>query len=61
MPRNRNTSTPDRGEGAVCQLNPDASAYITTEARIQYLARFGLSFNRAAVIAPFAFGEGAHV
>jgi len=62
MPRMNNTPAPTRGRGAVCQLNPDTSAYTTTEARIQHLgARFGISLNRAAILAPFAFGEGAHV
>jgi len=60
MPRMNNTPAPTRGRGAVCQLSPDASTYTTTEAvRHQYLVGFGLSINRAAIIAPFAFGEGA--
>ena len=61
MPTKRNA--PGRkAEGVVCLLGGDTQTHSMIEAaRHQYLARFGLSFNRAAVIAPHAFGESAHV
>lgn len=50
-----------KGEGVVCLLGGDTDAHITTAARIQYIARFGVPLNRAGLIASIAFGEARYV
>lgn len=59
MSRNRNAPA-RKGEGAVCLLGRDTDAHIMTDARVQYLARFGLPFHRAALVAVLYFGEAAN-
>lgn len=46
-------------QGAVCRLpaSDDTDSPTTNVLRCQYLSRLGLSPNRAAIIAPFAFGQ----
>ena len=58
----RKSNAPARkGEGAACQIGVDTSAHSMIEAaRHLYLERFGLPAHRAALIAPFAFGEAGH-
>jgi hypothetical protein len=55
--------TPGReAEGIVClHARADTDALITVALRHQHLSRFGISSNRAAIIAPLCFGEIAHV
>lgn len=50
-----------KGEGAVCLLAGDTSVYATEVLRVQHLNRFGIPSTRAAILAPFAFGEVHHV
>lgn len=58
---NKNAPAP-KGEGVVYLPGSDTDAYSTHAARHQFLtSRFGLSFNRAALVAPLLFGEAAHV
>lgn len=47
------------GEGVGCLLAGDTDANSTDRARLQYLSRRGLPPIRAALLAPFAFGEAA--
>ena len=52
-----------KSEGADCLLlaGLDTGAYSTAHTRIQYLAaRHGLTFHRAALLAPIAFGVTAN-
>lgn len=52
-------NTPARvGEG-VCKLGGYNDAHTTNRARVQYLAQRGIPQTRAALLAPFAFGEAA--
>jgi len=58
----KNNATAREGDGAACLLPGDTSAYSTATARRKYLcASTGISFTRAALIAPLIFGEVAHV
>lgn len=62
MLRKRNAPA-HKSEGADCLLlaGSDTGAYSTAQARIQYLAaRYGLTFHRAALLAPIAFGGSAY-
>lgn len=48
-----------KAEGVVCKLGGYSEPYTTTSARVQYLAQRGIPQTRAALLAPFAFGEAA--
>ena len=58
--KTRNAPGP-KAEGAHCQFAADSSALTTTIVREQYLARHGVSLQRAGLIAAFHFGEAANV
>ncbi|WP_373935791.1 hypothetical protein [Sphingobium sp. sgz301304] len=48
-----------KGEGVECQPGSDIDAHSTIPLQVQYLAaRLSLPANRAALIAPLAFGGG---
>jgi hypothetical protein len=59
MTRKRNDPALPERETVECQLAGDIDVYSTDRARVQYLARFGLSSSRAAIVAPIAFGPAA--
>ena len=62
MPKNKDTSAPKGSEGTVCLLGRDTDAHRTSSRQVQYLAaRHGLSFHRAMLIAPIAFGVTSYV
>ena len=55
-----NQNAPARkGEGVVCLLGGNTDVFTIIQARVQYLARTGIPSTRAALIAPFCFGEAA--
>jgi hypothetical protein len=56
----RNAPGLAKTEGVVCLLPGDIDAHNTDRARVQYLARRGLPFLRAGLIAGLAFGATAH-
>lgn len=61
MTKKRNAPALAKREGVECLLGGDIGVDSTTLLRVQFLARSGLSFNRAALLSSLAFGEAAHV
>jgi hypothetical protein len=44
-------------EGVVCAVQGNVDVYSTAAARVQHLARIGLPFRRASLLAPLIYGE----
>ena len=55
---NKNASA-RKDERVVCLLGGDTDAFTTTRLRLQRLTALGFPLHRAALIAPFCFGEVA--
>jgi hypothetical protein len=61
MTRKRNAPAWAKRESVECLLGGDIGVDNTTALRVQFLARTGVPFNRAALLSSLAFGEAAYV